>query len=96
MVAILDLCKSHELPKLACLSGNRARLVQEHHLSAKKKIIILGYIGVPNSLLTDIRNEFRVKGQENKINIASAGNRTQINCLEGNHANLYTTDATCI
>ena len=25
---------------------------------------------------------------------ASAGNRTQINCLEGNYANRYTTDAT--
>ena len=25
---------------------------------------------------------------------ASAGNRTRIDCLEGNHANLYTTDAT--
>ena len=24
---------------------------------------------------------------------ASAGNRTRIDCLEGNHANLYTTDA---
>ncbi len=26
-------------------------------------------------------------------NIASAGNRTRIYCLEGNNANLYTTDA---
>ena len=28
-----------------------------------------------------------------KITRASAGNRTRIDCLEGNHANLYTTDA---
>ena len=28
-----------------------------------------------------------------KINSASAGNRTRIYCLEGNNANLYTTDA---
>ena len=31
---------------------------------------------------------------ENKIkNIASAGNRTRINCLEGSYADHYTTDA---
>ena len=29
----------------------------------------------------------------NKTIIASAGNRTPINCLEGNYANHYTTDA---
>ena len=28
-----------------------------------------------------------------KVKIASAGNRTRIYCLEGNNANLYTTDA---
>ncbi len=28
-------------------------------------------------------------------NIASAGNRTRINCLEGSYADHYTTDATC-
>ena len=28
-----------------------------------------------------------------KLNVASAGNRTRIYCLEGNNANLYTTDA---
>ena len=31
-------------------------------------------------------------GGEKKIR-ASAGNRTRIDCLEGNHADLYTTDA---
>ena len=29
------------------------------------------------------------------IKIASAGNRTRINCLEGSYADHYTTDASC-
>ena len=29
-----------------------------------------------------------------KIPCASAGSRTRVDCLEGNHANRYTTDAT--
>ena len=33
------------------------------------------------------------KKKKKKKKRASAGNRTRIDCLEGNHADLYTTDA---
>ena len=34
--------------------------------------------------------------QNTEENIASAGNRTRINCLEGSYADHYTTDAVLI
>ena len=37
--------------------------------------------------------EKRKESKEINKKCASAGNRTRIDCLEGNHANLYTTDA---
>ena len=40
-----------------------------------------------------VSNQKRYFEYCNKIIIASAGNRTPINCLEGNYANHYTTDA---
>ena len=49
---------------------------------------IVFYKRWPNFL---IKKNF--KGERGKIIPASAGNRTPINCLEGNYANHYTTDA---
>ena len=38
---------------------------------------------------------FLLRAAGNRKNIASAGNRTRINCLEGSYADHYTTDASC-
>ena len=46
-------------------------------------------------LEVDCYNSFK-KSSLSKIKIASAGNRTRVNCLEGSYAHHYTTDAGCI
>ena len=51
--------------------------------------------------MKELRYEKRVTNADNcihtvvytKMATASAGSRTRIDCLEGNHANRYTTDA---
>ena len=43
-------------------------------------------------LEVDCYNSFK-KSSLSKIKIASAGNRTRVNCLEGSYAHHYTTDA---
>ena len=40
-----------------------------------------------------LENEYLHEQLNQNQNNALAGNRTRIDCLEGNHASLYTTDA---
>ena len=58
----------------------------------KKKRLVLLVTGIrPTTAMTRLR--FQCIYCMEKKKFAMAGNRTRVDCLEGNHANLYTTIA---
>ena len=71
--------------RIYCLEGNNANLYTTD-------AVLLSWKWRNRRPLIDVKN-FIPSYSNLYIENASAGNRTRIYCLEGNNANLYTTDA---